>query len=192
MLTRAHAAPLLVAFTLTLAALAAGAGDRIAIEDLQGRRHAVPDPQQKAIVLFFIASDCPISNAFAPEINRICDEYGPRKVVFYMVYVEPNLPLKAARKHAKEYAFRCPALIDRSHRLVRVAGATITPEAAVLGGDGRVLYRGRIDDRFADLGTARPAPTSRDLRQALDAVLEDRPVPNPTTKAIGCYIPEVR
>jgi len=55
--------------------------------------------------------------------------------------------------------------------------------------DGERKYLGRIDDLYADLGKRRARATSLDLRDALDAVLADRPVPRPVTQAVGCFIP---
>jgi len=52
-----------------------------------------------------------------------------------------------------------------------------------------VVYHGRIDDRIVALGKRRVEPTTRDLREALDAMLEGKPVPTPVTKAVGCYLP---
>ena len=75
--------------------------------------------------------------------------------------------------------------------LVRRAGATITPEAAVFGAAPEPLYLGRIDDRYVDFGKARPEATRHDLEQALDAVLDGRPVPEPRTEAIGCFIADL-
>ena len=66
-------------------------------------------------------------------------------------------------------------------------GATITPEAVVWAG-GRVQYRGRIDDRYVDLGVERPAATEHDLADAITAVLAGTPVAHPQTQAVGCYI----
>lgn len=144
---------------------------------------------KQAVVLFFIAHDCPIANAYAPEMNRICAAYAPRKIAFYRVYAEQGLSAQAANKHAKDYGFRCPALLDPALAWARRIGATVTPEAAVLAPDGRLLYRGRIDDTYVDYGRRRDQPTTRDLRRALDAVLHGQPVPQRITKAVGCLIP---
>ena len=93
------------------------------------------------------------------------------------------------RAHASEFGYPCPALLDPEHHLVKHAGATVTPEAAVFGPDGTRRYRGRIDDRYPSLGRPREQVTRRDLRSALDALLSGRPIPAPTTKAVGCFIP---
>ena len=50
------------------------------------------------------------------------------------------------------------------------------------------MYRGRIDDRFVDLGLERPSPTRRDLAEAIAAVLAGKPVDQPRTQAVGCFI----
>jgi hypothetical protein len=72
--------------------------------------------------------------------------------------------------------------------LVKHAGISITPEAAVYAPDGRLWYRGRIDDRYVSLGVERPAATRRDLFEALTETLAGTPVRQPRTQAVGCYV----
>ena len=125
----------------------------------------------------------------APEINRIATDYRARGVRSFLVYVEDDLSPKAARKHAREHGFTCPALLDRGQQLVRFAGVTVSPEVAVFSPDNALLYRGRIDDRLTALGKQRVSPLRQDLREALDAIIEGKPVLVPVTKAVGCYLP---
>jgi hypothetical protein len=84
----------------------------------------------------------------------------------------------------------CPVLLDPTQVLVKKSGVTIAPEVAVLAPDGKVVYRGRIDDWYVDYGKRRAEPTQRDLRNALDAVVQGKGVPAATTQAIGCYLPD--
>lgn len=140
-------------------------------------------------LFLFLLHDCPAANAYAPEINRIVAAY-PR-VRTRVVYVESDLTPATARAHARDYRLTCGILLDPEQRLARVAGVTISPEAALFSAGGELLYRGRIDDRVAEPGKRRPEPTRRDLRLALDAVLAGKPVPEPRTRAIGCYLPEL-
>ena len=146
--------------------------------------------KQKAVALFFVTADCPISNRFAPEIERLCHDFEKRGVAFFIVHADPQIKAAAAAAHAREYGFSCPVLLDREHDLVKLCGATVTPETAVLSPQGKLLYRGRIDDRFARWGQMRAEPQQRDLRLALDAVCAGQPVRVARTKAIGCYIEE--
>jgi thiol-disulfide isomerase/thioredoxin len=170
----------LVALLCLLAAVGSRAGERgDPLANTAGK---------KAVVLLFIARDCPISNSYAPEIKRIITRYTPQKVAFTLVYPDPDTSPSAAKQHAKEYGYTCPLLLDPAHRLVRRAGATVTPEAAVFAPGGKLLYRGRVDDLYVGFGQRRDAATRHDLRDALDAVLSGRAVPVPRTQAIGCFL----
>ncbi|MBI2807659.1 MAG: redoxin domain-containing protein [Planctomycetes bacterium] len=161
--------------------------------DLNGRPHTpMSQPKKKATVLFFLLPDCPVSNSYAPEIKRICKDYEAKKVALYIVHADPDVSADMANKHAKAYGLACPVLRDPTHVLVKATGVTMAPEVALLGPDGKVRYRGRIDDIYVDYGKRRPAPTQRDLRNALDAVLLSKAILSPTTKVIGCYLPEPR
>ena len=165
-------------------------GAALTITDIEGVPRSPLRPEGKASVLFFITTDCPISNSYAPEIQRICSEYGPKKVSCNLVYVDPDLTLADVKKHVKDFGyFAVPAILDSTQKLVHAASASITPEAAVIGASGQVLYRGRIDNVYASLGKRRPEATEKDLRKALDEALSGKPVSTPQTKTIGCYIP---
>ncbi len=160
------------------------------LRDLDGvEHHPFADPAVKALTLIFVLSDCPIANGYAPEINRLCRDYGPRGVRFFLVHTDPDLGREEAARHARDYGYLCPVVPDRRHTLVRRAGASVVPEAAVFTADGERKYRGRIDDRYADLGRRRTQVSSHDLRDALDDLLAGRPVRRPETKAVGCDIP---
>jgi len=137
-------------------------------------------------VLFFITSDCPIANSFAPEINRIVAEYGPRGVAFSMVYTDHHQTPEAARRHASEYGYESPVRLDAGRVLSRRYGVTVTPEAVLVDAAGERRYRGRIDDRYLAPGQYRLKPGTRELRDAIEAVLDGRPVAVAETKAAGC------
>ena len=125
----------------------------------------------KAIVFIFTSTDCPISNRYAPEVRRIAEAFGSKGVVFRLVYPNPSEDAKAIRAHmtAYSYAGAFEPLRDPTLALAKFAGATVTPEAVVVA-NGKIAYRGRIDDRYVDLGRERPAPTQRDLFDALTAI----------------------
>jgi hypothetical protein len=149
----------------------------------------------RAVVLFFIATDCPISNRTLPEMLRVEREYAAQHVKFWFVYPNLTETPAAIREHEATYGIRDVALTDPRQQLARLTGAAITPEAAVLipqHGSLRTVYLGRIDDRYLSLGTERPAPTRHDLEASLAAVLDGRPVPAPGGPPIGCSIVNTR
>jgi redoxin len=146
----------------------------------------------KAVVFLFTTTDCPVSNRYAPEIRRLAESFAPRGVVFRLVYPGSADDARAIRAHMTAYAYDgvVEGVRDPKQALVKYVGATITPEVAVVVA-GRVVYRGRIDDRFVDLGRERPAPTRRDLFDALTAIVAGKPAPHTTTQAVGCYISDL-
>ena len=145
-----------------------------------------------AVVLVFVSTECPISNRYAPELQRLQAAYAPRGVAFHLVYPLASEQASAVRAHVREYRYSFSALRDPAHVLVARAGVSTTPEVAVFDRSGKVAYRGRIDDRQVSYGTTRSEPFRHDLELALDAVLAARPVETPVTTSIGCAIPPLR
>jgi hypothetical protein len=161
------------------------------LTDIAGVCHRpFADPAVRAVALVFVLSDCPIANSYVPELNRLHAEYGPRGIRLFLIHVDPELGIEDARIHAGEYELQAPVVLDPRHALVRKTGATITPQAAVLSPAGDLLYLGRIDDRYVDLGKSRPKATIHDLRAAFDDILAGRTVSRPRTEAVGCPIPD--
>ena len=186
----------ILAVTLMISGCASDPRVHLADDDsfLNGRGERVKPLEsatKAALVLIFITADCPISNGYAPEINSIVRDYEPRGAKFDLVHVERNLSAQQAQQHAEEFGYTAQVLLDPQQRLVRAIGATVTPEAAVIDPSGRLVYRGRIDDRYTDLGKRRFEPSKRDLRDVLDEVLSGRPMSPRRTKAVGCFIPEI-
>jgi len=144
----------------------------------------------RATVFVFIHPDCPVSSKYVPELNRLQDQYAARGVRLFVVYAGREDEDAAIRAHYSEYALRIPALRDPDYRLADLAGATMTPEAAVFVGR-TLVYRGRIDDRAPRLGLWRAAASSRDLAGVLDRVARGEHVAFSSTQAVGCYIKPV-
>jgi len=159
------------------------------LRDTQGAAHTQAEfAGHKAVVLFFTTTDCPIANSYVPEMNRIHDAYAPRSVLFYAVQTDLTIPEADVAKYARDFRYTYPLLLDTKQQLVRWTGASITPQAAILAPDGKLLYLGRVDDRVVDFGKQRLQPTVTDLRDSLEAVLAGKPVPHAATKSVGCAI----
>jgi hypothetical protein len=140
-------------------------------------------------VLLFISVDCPIANAFAPEIARLAQDFGPRRARFFLVHTDPQVTPRIALRHADEYGLQgMRILFDSKLKLADFAQAQVTPTAAVVDDSRRLVYHGRIDDRFADYGVRRDAPTRRELRDAIQAVLNGGVPAVGHAPAIGCVI----
>ncbi len=185
-------ASLLITGFFCVSTASAAAPLDFSLQDTNGRTYTPADlHRNKATVLIFVATDCPNSNTYVPLLSRMYREYVARGVLFLSVYSDPSETPATVRKHDTDYQLPYPALLDPHQVLARETGARSTPEAVILGPDGQQFYRGRVDDRFVDFGKTRYQPTESDLREALDEVLQGKPVTHPSTKVLGCAIPGV-
>jgi len=189
-----HHKTLAITFLSLVTALSSHAGGlQFHLRDTRGGVHTPAEwSGHKAVVLFFTTIDCPVANSYVPEMNRINESYAPRGVLVYAVQADPTVAVADVTRYASDYRYAFPLLLDPTQVLVRLTDAKITPQAAILTPDGRLLYLGRVDNRVVDFGKQRPQATVQDLRLALDAVLAGKPVPEPRTKSIGCAINRVQ
>ena len=129
---------------------------------------------------------------YAPELTRIANEFSSRSVDFWLVYPDHSEARSTVARDVSEYNLAGTPLLDPEHKLVALAEATVSPEAAVFNRARRLTYLGRIDDRVAALGKSRPYGTTHDLEDAVAATLEGKPVPQPRTHAFGCFLADVK
>jgi peroxiredoxin len=178
-----------LALLLARGALAGVAGEPPRIGDaipdfeavsLEGRPFALKAAlaDHKAVVVVFLSTVCPYARYFAAHLRELDERYGPRGVVF--LGVNPNRweTKDEVKEHAQQDGYAFPMIKDEHHAIADLLGARATPEAFLLDSDGKLRYRGWVKSR----------QESPDLQHALDAVLEDRPVHRPETKAFGCAI----
>jgi hypothetical protein len=145
----------------------------------------------RVVVLFFVASDCPVSNGYIPEMDRIRSEFAARHAAFWWVFPNPSDTAAVVSAHEREYSMRGDTILDTRQTLVHLAHASATPEASVFRvekGSMAQLYHGRIDDRFLALGKERPHAAHHDLEDAIAAALDGQPIAHPITRPVGCSI----
>ena len=150
---------------------------------------SLAQPPTQPTVFVFTTTDCPIANRYAPEIQRLAKDFEGR-ARFVLVYPVATDTPEAIRAHVEKFGYALDTIRDTRQELVKRTGVTVTPEVAVVDRD-RLLYRGRIDDRYVDFGKDRPQPTKRDLRDALEAIAAARPVAVKETRAVGCFLSDL-
>lgn len=161
---------------------------KFSLADTNGVTHTDAEWKGANIVLFFLTTDCPISNGYVPEMNRIAKEYGSRGVRTYGVMTDTSVPLADLRKHVKDFAYSFPVLIDPTQILVKYTSADTNPESVVVSPGRGIVYMGRIDNKVENFGQQRQQPTQRELRDALAATLAGKPVSKAFATPIGCSI----
>jgi thiol-disulfide isomerase/thioredoxin len=160
--------------------------------DLQGKSvDPIRQAAGKPVALIFVRTDCPISNRYAPAIQKLQASYADR-VNFWLVYPDKEESSASIEKHLREYGYKIPVLRDPEHGLVMRSRARMTPEAAVFDGRGELIYHGRIDDWYVTFGRSRPAPTTHEAKDAMDAALSGRKPAVASTEGVGCYISDLQ
>jgi hypothetical protein len=144
----------------------------------------------KVVVLVFVRTDCPVSNRYAPTIQKLSAGHAGM-VAFWLVYPSKSETPEAIRKHELEYRYKIPALRDPQHFLVKESQVEITPEVAVFDPRGHLVYHGRIDNLYEDIGRARTVATTHELEDAIAAALSGKSLAESATHGVGCYISDV-
>lgn len=178
-------------FAALLAAVSALAAQSNTAIDVTGKSVDPFASKGRAEVFLFVRTDCPITNRYAPELQRINREFSNRGVRFWLIYPDSTETAAAIENHIVQYHFPGEPLRDPHHTLVALAHATVAPEAAVFDSSGKLMYHGRIDDRYVEIGKTRQTAQVHDLENAIAAVLAGKPVARPETRAVGCSLADV-
>lgn len=138
---------------------------------------------RKALVLIFVSTQCPVSNAYNGRMAEIAQTYAPKSVAVIGINANKAETPAEIAEHAKTHGLAFPILKDTGNVYADRFGAQVTPEV-YLYDSGRVLrYHGRIDDSRSGTNIQ-----SHDLQAALDSVLSGQKVAVSETKAFGCTI----
>ena len=155
--------------------------------DYEGNKHSLSDYKDSAaIVILFIATRCPVSNAYNVRMESLYEEYSKKGIAFIGINPNKQEDVEEVKEHAKEYNLTFTILKDHKNIIADKFDASVTPEAYVLNGKFELLYHGRIDDsrRESDISTT-------DLSNALNEILAGKEISNPKTKAFGCSIKRI-
>jgi hypothetical protein len=152
-----------------------------------GRRPLTAFAGHKAVVLAFVGAECPVSNLYLPGLIELEKQYGSKDVIFLAVY--PNEPEDADQVSGHAADRDVPFLVvkDYGQKLADAIGVTRVPTVAVLDGELKLKYRGRVDDQYG-VAAKRPKATRADLAEALTEVVAGKAVTTPETDADGCLL----
>jgi peroxiredoxin len=156
-------------------------GDLRSLQDLVG---------PKGTLIVFLCAHCPYVVHVRGKLAELALEFFPQGIS--TVGISSNDPVaypddspENLRRMAEECDLPFPVLFDGTQETARAYTAACTPDFFLLDGDRRLAYRGRLDASSPRNG--QPL-TGDDLRGALEAVVEGRPVPEPWPSALGCSI----
>ena len=139
----------------------------------------------KAVVLMFISTQCPYSNAYNGQMKDLANAYASRGVLFVGINSNKTEDSAAVGAHARTNGHTFPIMKDPDNKVADLYDARRTPEVYVIDPEGKLRYHGRITEDHEN-----PA-SSPDLKNALDSFLTGKPIARTETKAFGCTIKRV-
>jgi peroxiredoxin len=159
------------------------------LQTIDGKDFSLADAEKshKAVVLIFIATKCPYSNAYNDRMRDMAAAYGKQGVLFVGINSNSTEPAAEVAAHAKEHGHTFPIAKDPGNKVADLYDARHTPEVFVVDPTGKLRYHGRIDEN-SDEPTKVASP---DLKNALNQLLAGQPIARAETKAFGCSIKRV-
>jgi peroxiredoxin len=156
---------------------------------LDGQPFSLSDAARshKAVVVMFIATKCPYSNAYNDRMRDMAAAYEKRGVLFVGINSNKTEPAEEVRDHAKKHGFAFPLMKDPENKVADLYDARHTPEIYVVDPAGKLRYHGRIDENYEEPSKV----SSPDLKNALDDMLTGKSIAKAETKAFGCSIKRV-
>lgn len=144
---------------------------------------------KKVLAVIFMCNHCPYVKAVLQRLIDLQNDFADREVRLVGINSNdavkyPDDSMENMKKTAEEKNFSFPYLFDETQNTARQYGAVCTPDIYVYGEERKLLYRGRIDDNWESPGNVK----QRDLRNAIDCILNGREVAGEQIPSMGCSI----
>lgn len=157
------------------------------LRDTDGKEHSLSDyKDSKAIVVMFIATECPVSNDYNSRMEKLYNYYKEKGIAFLGINSNKAESVDRIKEHAVDNQLTFTILKDEKNIIADKFEASVTPEVYVLNKNFDVLYHGRIDNARDESEVV-----SKDLENALNEILSGKEVSKKETKAFGCTIKRI-
>jgi len=175
-----------MAFTLEIGASAPD----FDLPGVDGRNRSPADfADARVLIVVFSSNHCPFVVGSEDRMNALEADYAPNGVAMVAINSNetenhPTDSFDHMVRRAEAKGFRFPYLRDESQEVARAYGALRTPHFFVFDAERKLRYTGRMDDNPREAGKE----TTRELRDALDALLAGSEPPTAVTNPIGCNV----
>jgi len=179
-------------FFLASSVFALDAGDKasdFSLKDGNGKEIQLFDYSGKNVVAIFVSVRCPYSNAFNKVMSKLAKDYSEKDVVFIGINSNKTETVDDMVSHSQKN-FPFVVLKDVDNKVADLYGATVTPEAFLIDANGMIRYHGALGNSNNPT-TDESRANSKDIRNALDALLAGKEIAKNKTKAFGCSIKRV-
>jgi thiol-disulfide isomerase/thioredoxin len=139
-------------------------------------------------VYLFLAEDCPNCQQYTPLLNELYQTFGT-SIPFIGLFPNKSSRYKSISAFRDKYQIEFPLHTDHYKRKATQFGAMVTPEVVVFDHrKDQVLYKGRIDNTFYQLGKRRRVINRSELKEVLTAIQNREPITTSPSPAVGCLI----
>ena len=172
--------------------------DDFELQDYRGRLYRLSDfDDHQVVVVAFLGIECPLVKLYTPRLVQLVNEWKSAGKSVAVIGINANRQdsITEMAHFARVYEINFPLLKDAANHVADQFGAVRTPEFFVLDQQRVIRYWGRMDDQFGfqkGVGYQKPKPERSDLREAVDELLEGKPVSVAVTRAPGCLIGRIR
>jgi peroxiredoxin len=159
---------------------------------VSGKKYSLDDfKDKKAFLVMFICRHCPFVKHVEKEIAKIGRDYKGKGVGIVAisandVETHPQDAPENLKQQAESLGFNFPYLYDETQDVAKSYTAACTPDFFLFDENRKLVYRGQLDD--ARPGKVWVKVDGKDLRSAIDAVLNDKDVSQDQKPSIGCNI----
>lgn len=160
------------------------------LKGVDGKEYALADQlkKNKAVVVTFTCNHCPVAVAYQDRLIALQKEFKDQKIQLIAINsnspdVQPQDSFENMKKRAEEKKFNFPYVFDETQEVAQAYGAKVTPHIFLVNSEGKVVYRGAIDNNNNP-----KSANEHYLKDALNALLAEKEITKTATKARGCTI----
>lgn len=157
--------------------------ETFSLSDTTGKTQSTKEIKgSKGTVFIFLSAQCPVVKGYVERIQAVAKDYSDKGINFVGINSNSTESLEWVKSNT-EANYKFPMLIDTGNKIADKWGASVTPEVYFFGADGKLAYRGAVDnDRRGE------NITKKYLRDALDSALAGKAIAEKETNAFGCTI----
>jgi len=145
---------------------------------------------KKLMLVIFMCKHCPYVVHIEKELSKLSSDYASKDIGIVGISSNdaegyPEDSPEKLKQYAIDLGYKFPLLFDETQDVAKRYTAACTPDFFLFDKDRKLVYRGQFDD--SRRGNTEPV-NGKDLRDAIDAALADKPIPEEQKPSTGCNI----
>ncbi|HEY2722015.1 MAG TPA: thioredoxin family protein [Chitinophagaceae bacterium] len=160
------------------------------LKDISGKEVSFKDEMnKKGLLVMFTCNTCPIVRAYQSRTVEVCQYAASKEIGVILLNSNEGSrddgdSYADMKDYAKNQRYKWPYVIDNNSEMANSFGASRTPECFLFNADGKLVYRGAIDNN----ANGPEAVTRKHLVIAMDEMIAGKVVSVNTTRSVGCTI----